>query len=120
MCQTLLECIRGMLPTLLGGALAIIGSWSATWFQLRNTRKNRMNEIVAERKVTANGQAYKYAKEIEASTIQITSPKDVLAKILSLEEWFFTNRLFLPGRFPAKWLTIRNDLNTQTDRSWIS
>ena len=31
--------------------------------------------------------------------------------ILSQEEWFFENRLFLPGQFPEKWISLRNDLH---------
>jgi len=98
-----------MLETLIGGLLAIVGGWSATWYQLRNARKNRMDEIIAERKVTANAQAYAYAKDIQSSLIQNDLP-DTLQRILSREAWFFNNRLFLPGTFPAKWLSARNDL----------
>ena len=99
-----------MLDTLLGGLLAILGGWGAIWFQTRNTRKNRMAEITAERKVAVNAEAYRYAKQIEAMLIQ-SSTDETLGKVLSLEEWFFANRLFLPGVFPAKWLTIRNNLS---------
>lgn len=97
-----------MLDTLLGGLLAILGGLGAIWLQLRYTRKNRMNELMAERKVTANAEAYRYAKEIE--TFPQRSAQEILALILEREEWFFNNRLFLPGKFPAKWLSIRNDL----------
>jgi hypothetical protein len=69
-----------------------------------------MNEIIAERKVTANAQAYSYAKEIESSLIQ-NNPTKTFQLILRREEWFFNNRLFLPGTFPAKWLSARNNLN---------
>jgi hypothetical protein len=99
-----------MWDTLLGGLLAILGGWTATWYQLRNARKNRMDEIIAERKVTANAQAYSYAKEIESSLIQ-HDPTQTFQLILSREGWFFNNRLFLPGTFPAKWLSARNDLH---------
>ncbi len=99
-----------MWDTLLGGLLAIVGGWSAIWYQLRNARKSRMDEIIAERKVTTNAQAYSYAKDIESSLIQNDLP-DTLQRILSREEWFFNNRLFLPGTFPAKWLSARNDLH---------
>ena len=99
-----------MWETLLGGLLAILGGWGAIWYQLRNTRKYRMDEITAERKVTANAQAYAYTKEIASSLIQ-RSTEGTLNLILRREEWFFNNRLFLPGRFPEKWLSIRNNLH---------
>jgi hypothetical protein len=109
-----------MWETVLGGLLAILGGWGAIWYQLRNTRKNRMAEITAERKVTANAQAYAYTKQIDSSLTQ-RDTRDTLNLILSREEWFFNNRLFLPGKFPARWLSIRNDLyklsRWQTDPS---
>lgn len=99
-----------MWDTLLGGLLAILGGLVATWLQSRNARQNRMEEITAERKVTANAQAYTRAKAIQSSFIQ-ASPEATLSLILDHEEWLFESRLFLPGKFPAKWLSIRNDLN---------
>ena len=87
-----------MWDTLLGGLLAILGGWSATWYQLRNARKNRMDEIIAERKVTANAQAYSYAKEIESSLIQ-NDPTETFQLILSREEWFFNNPYFFRAHF---------------------
>lgn len=98
-----------MWDTLLGGLLATLGGWGALYFQLRYARKNRMNEITAERKVTANAKAYKYGKEIEAFPQR--SGQEILTMMLKREEWFFENRLFLPGKFPAKWLSIRNDFH---------
>jgi len=100
-----------MWETLLGGFLAILGGWGAIWYQLRNTRKNRMDEVTAERKVTANAQAYAYMKHIQSSFIQ-QDIKTTLNAILSHEQWFFDNRLFLPGQFPEKWLSVRNDIST--------
>ena len=95
---------------MLGGLLAILGGLVATWIQSRNARKKRMEEITAERKVSANAQAYSHAKAIQ-STFSQASPQKALGLILKHEEWFFNNRLFLPGDFPAKWLSVRNDLS---------
>ncbi|MGI0025419.1 MAG: hypothetical protein ACREA4_09795 [Nitrososphaera sp.] len=97
--------------------MAILGGWGAAWYQMRNARKNRMNEIIAERKVTVNAEAFAVSKDIEASLIQ-KGVKDTLQRVLNQEEWFFNNRLFLPGNFPAKWLAIRTDLS-QLAR-WLS
>ncbi len=98
-----------MWNTLLGGFLAIIASFVATWFQQRKIVKTRMNEIVAERKISANADAYSYAKEIRSYLSQ-QGPLNASKLILSREEWFFSQRLFLPGSFPEKWLTARNNL----------
>lgn len=98
-----------MWDMLLGGFLVVLGGWTATYFQSRYARKNKMDEIVAERKVTANAQAYAYMKEIKSLFTQ-QDAKVALQKILGSEKWFFNNRLFLPGKFPSKWLSVRNDL----------
>jgi hypothetical protein len=69
-----------------------------------------MDEVTAERKVTANAQAYTYIKQVQSSITQ-EDTQTTLKVILDREEWFFDNRLFLPGTFPNKWLQIRNDLS---------
>lgn len=96
-----------MWETLLGGLLAILGGWGATWYQARNARRNRMEELTAERKILANGEAYAYTKEIASALIQ-ADIREVAKLIAQREEWFFRTRLFLPGTFPAKWLELRN------------
>jgi hypothetical protein len=101
-----------MWETLLGGSLTLLGGWAAIYFQFRYARKNKMNEIVAERKVTTNAQAYAYMKEIKSIFTQKKDAKAAVERILRREEWFFDNRLFLPGEFPSKWLSVRNDLLT--------
>lgn len=98
-----------MLNTLLGGFLALLGGCVVTYIQLRYARKTKMNEIIAEKKVNANSQAYSHMKEIQSQFSQL-GVKAALKQILSHEEWFFNNRLFLPGDFSAKWLSARNDL----------
>lgn len=98
-----------MWDTLLGGLLAIFGGWGAAWYAAKNARENRMNEIVAERKVSANAEAYSYVKEIQSLFSQ-SSPEHTLDSMMDREAWFFNTRLFLPGEFPAKWLAVRTDL----------
>ncbi len=98
-----------MWETILGGVLAILGGWGAVWYQTRNARKRRMDELMADRKIEANAQAYSYIKAIQGHLVQ--SDTETTCNVISgYEEWFFENRLFLPGRFPDKWLTLRNDL----------
>lgn len=96
-----------MWETILGGLLAILGGWGATWYQAKNARRNRMEELTAERKILANGEAYAYTKEIASALIQ-ADIRDVASLIAQREEWFFRSRLFLPGTFPEKWLELRN------------
>jgi hypothetical protein len=98
-----------MLDTLLGGFLAILGGIVATWYSAKNTRKSRMEEVIVERKVSANAEAYSSVKDIQSHFTQ-SSATQTLALIHQHENWFFNNRLFLPGEFPAKWLSVRNDL----------
>ena len=99
-----------MWETLLGGLLAIIGGYAAIRYQLQNVRKQRMDEVTAERKVEINAQAYAHMKRVEGSFLQNT-PEQTLEIITKNEEWFFENRLFLPGKFPDYWLAIRRDLH---------
>lgn len=94
---------------LLGGFLTLLGSWTAIWFQLQNSRKLKMEEVIAEKKVEANAQAYSRIKEVEAR-FQQCSLEDTLKYVLGQEDWFFDNRLFLPGNFAALWMKVRLDL----------
>jgi hypothetical protein len=87
-----------------------IGGWGSTYFQLRYARKNKMDEVVAERKVEVNAQAYSHIKDIQSSFVQATT-NDTNNLIYKYEQWFFDNRLFLPGKFPTLWLSIRTNVN---------
>ncbi len=95
-----------ILAAILGGLLAIAGGFVAAWFQLRITRRTRMNSIMAEKKIKANAEAHQYMKEIERSLVQRTDA-ETLALINQHEAWMSANRLFLPGSFPEKWETLR-------------
>ena len=97
-----------MWETALGGLLAILGGLGAVWFQFRNARKRRMDELMADRKIEANAQAYSIIKEIQSHLLQ-SDAETTNSVIMSKEAWLFDNRLFLPGRFPDLWLSIRND-----------
>ena len=113
----MLETIIG---AIIGGFLAIAGGWFAMWYQLRKTMKNRMSEVIAEQKVTANSEAYSHCKKVQSKLAQ-NRLDDTLKFIASHEEWFFSKRLFLPGQFPAKWLSVRNKLiSWQSDKNKTS
>ena len=101
--------IQGMLSALVGGLLAIAGGWFANLHASRSARSSKMDEAVAARKVTANAEAYRNVKEIEAAFSQ-RSVKDTHNLMMGLEQWFFDNRLFLPGAFLNYWLTARTNL----------
>jgi len=95
-----------ILAALLGGLLAIAGGFVAAWFQLRITRRTRMNTLMAERKVKANAEAHQYVKEIERSLVQ-RSDEETLLLMTDRDAWLAANRLFLPGSFPEKWAALR-------------
>ena len=99
-----------MIETLLGGLLAILGGWGSTYFQLRYARKNKMEEVVAERKIEVNAEAYSIIKEIQGAFIQ-ASIEETNKLLFTHEQWFFDNRLFLPGKFPLLWLSIRGNVS---------
>jgi hypothetical protein len=98
-----------MLDTIIGGLLAIAGGVLAQLLTARMVRKTRMDELVAERKVDANAEAYSRAKQIQGMWTQ-ASEEATRAAVLSHEEWFFKTRLFLPGKFPELWMQARNDI----------
>jgi hypothetical protein len=98
-----------MAEIILGGLLTMAGGLIATYLQMRYIRKNKMEEVIAERKIVINAQAYSYMKEIEGRLIQGGS-KVAYEAIMRYEKWFFESRLFLPGKFPEKWLMARNYL----------
>lgn len=99
--------LSDLLNVIVGGLLAIAGGIVGAAVQARYARKRRMEEITAERKVTVNGDAYARAKRIETVLIH-EGIEASLALMQSHEEWFWSNRLFMPGKFAQIWLDIRN------------
>ena len=87
----------------------IIGAWLGAWLHAKYARRTRMNQIVAEKAVNANAEAYAYMKDIEARLTQDTL-ENTFAAILQQGEWLLKSRLYLPGKFPNKWFAIRNKL----------
>jgi hypothetical protein len=98
-----------MWDTIIGGLLAIAGGLVGTIYGSHKVRSNRMEELIAERKVEANAEAYARAKQIQGMWIQ-ASQEATTAAVLGHEEWFFKTRLFLPGKFPDLWMQVRNDI----------
>ena len=90
--------LGAVLAATVGGLLAIAGAFTANWFQMRNTLRTRMNQVIAERKVSADAEALKYLKLIESHVAEHAEAQ-ALTLMLSREDWLFANRLFLPARF---------------------
>ncbi len=98
-----------MLEVVIGGILAILGGIAGVWIQARFALDIKMDEIVAEKKVQANQEAYSRIKTIEAMLTQATL-EDVKKQFYEYDDWFFNTRLFLPDNFPDKWLSIKSNL----------
>lgn len=92
---------------MIGGLAAILGGIIGAYLQAKYARRIRMDEEIAKRKVATNAEAYRRMKTIQSMLIQ-SSMREVQEKITGWEGWFFDARLFLPGKFPDKWLSIRN------------
>lgn len=105
----LLSRNKEMIQVMLGGLLATLGGMIGLWFQAKNARRIRMDEIIAEKKIQANNEAYIRIKTIEGMLTQ-AELEDVKKKLYEYDEWYFNTRLFLPGKFPDKWLSIKNNL----------
>lgn len=100
-----LKEIQPMLQVLVGGLLAILGGILGMWIQARYTRRIRMDKITAEKKVNTNAEAYTRMVEI-ASMLRQSTNEETYKKIIEYDSWFFSARLFLPGKFPNKWLLV--------------
>ncbi len=103
----------------LGAAVALVGTVVTTYLQVLFARRIRMDEIVAERKVDANAAAYEEMKQIQLLLMRPHSDDWklfgqqidlLLERFEEAQIWFFSNRLFLPGKFPDHWLGIRAGL----------
>lgn len=99
-----------MLQVLVGGLLAILGGILGMWLQARYTRRIRMDEVTAEKKITTNAEAYTRMIKI-ASMLRQSTNEETYSIIIDDQSWFFNARLFLPGKFPNKWISIRNGLS---------
>lgn len=91
---------------IVGGLLSSLSGFAATYFQSTRTLKNRMQEVLAGKKIIADGEAYSRVKRLQG--LLYGNLDEALAFMLTNEEWFFNKRLFLPGNFPNKWMTARN------------
>jgi hypothetical protein len=105
-----------VLVAFVGGVLAIAGAFAASWFQARITMRTRMNEVLAERKVTANADAYVYLKTIE-SRLAERNDAEALSLLMDQENWLMANRLFLPAAFTETWQALRQTLRWLADTS---
>ena len=108
--------LNGVLAALVGGLLAVAGALAASWFQSRTTLRTRMNQVIAERKVSANADAYRYLKTIEGH-LTGHGEAEALTLILGREDWLTANRLFLPPAFAEAWTSVRTTLRWLADES---
>jgi len=92
-----------------GGLISSLSGIAAVYFQAVSTKRKRMDEIMAERKVTADAEAYSRVKRLQGLLYE--NLDEAWAHMCRSEEWFFNNRIFLPGNFPNKWITTRNWLS---------
>ena len=89
-----------------GALLASLGGFLAIWFQTKKARQVRREEIMAEKHIEANVEAFNQIKDLR-SVMQQSTPEQVLEWITRNEKWFCDSRLFLPGNFVEKWLSMR-------------
>ena len=77
------------------------------FLQIKYAQRIRMDEKLAEKKIDVDSEAYIKMKKLQ-SMLGLQSPlEEVFKVILEQQDWLFKNRLFLPGKFPDKWITIR-------------
>ena len=95
-----------LIGVFVGALLAILGGFMAIWYQTKKARQVRREEIIAEKRIEANREAFSRIIDLRAVMLQST-PEQVLEWIGRNEKWFFDSRLFLPGDFAEKWLAVR-------------
>lgn len=109
------DALGGVLTAVVGGLLAILGALFAHWFQKRTTLRTRMSQVIAERKVSANADAYKFLKMIEGHLAE-HADAHALALMVGRADWLFANRLFLPTGFTDIWTALQATLRWLSDR----
>jgi hypothetical protein len=109
------DMLGSVLTALVGGLLAIAGALSAHWFQNRATLRTRMSQVIAERKVSANADAYKFLKMIEGHLAE-RADAQALALMVGRADWLFANRLYLPASFTETWTALQATLRWLSER----
>ena len=69
---------------LLGAILSTFGGAAVIWVQAKFARRTRMDELIAEKKVEANKQAYSRIKVIESMLVQ--AKLEDVAKQMQMDE----------------------------------
>lgn len=108
--------LSGVLAALVGGLLAVAGALAASWFQARTTLRTRMHQVIAERKVSANADAYRFLKMVE-NHLSERGEAEALTLVVGREDWLSANRLFLPETFAETWQSLRTTLRWLADES---
>lgn len=99
-----------MLEIIVGGALAVSGGILGTWLQARFSRRAKMGEILAERRVNASEEAFKRIIYIRACMWGDTIANAAI-KFEENASWFLENRLFLSGKFSGAVSGLRLSLS---------
>jgi len=94
-----------LIGMLIGALLVTAGGFLAIWYQAKNVRRVRREEIMAQKQIQANAQAFNHITDL-TSVMGQNTPEQVLNWIGQNQKWFLDTRLFLPRNFAEKWLAI--------------
>ena len=81
------------------------GGFLAMWYQAKKTRRVRREEMMAERQIEANADAFNHIVDLRF-VMQQNTPEKVLEWLGQNEKWFLASRLFVPSGFAGKWMAI--------------
>ena len=101
-----MDIIHMLIGVFIGALLATLGGFLAISYQARKARQIRREEIMAEKQIEANREAFNQITDLR-SIMQQSTPEQVLQWISQNEKWFLNSRLFLPGKFTEKWVAIQ-------------
>jgi hypothetical protein len=99
-----------MLEIIVGGALAISGGIIGTWLQARFSRRAKMSEILAERRINADEEAFKRILNIGGHILS-GGPIEGAEEFEKHANWFLENRLFLSGKLIGILMSLRLSLS---------
>lgn len=101
--------VKDILLVLIGGICSSFGGFLAVLYRSKVAGKVKLQETIAERKVSAYGKGLELIDQIQSILVKRTH-KDTLDFLYRNASWFADNRILLPHTFVENWRSIRQNL----------
>jgi len=116
MTDIVIGAIIGAVGIIIGTIISISGNVLSQFIESKLRRRNKLNELIAERQLDACVWIYPLFKKIEAYlTTSEANPNFEKAKriVLDNEDEFWGKRLLFPGRVHDAWINCKNAVLNQ-------